>query len=291
MTGSSEPSSFTIQKPSAATANYLAAEGFSLKLKSMIMKALPSFLIIAVFSLSNAWSQQLRVMSYNIHHGADRHEKNSLDSIGYFIKSIKPDIVGLQEVDSLCDRSGKVDQMKRLAEITGMHHAFIRHFPYQGGAYGLGVLSKHPILKTERKELRLLKEGPNGKSVSMLFATIKLSGKKEILFVTAHYSASDKATRQSQVNETLQYLSRNHLPVIFTGDLNATPDTDEIQLLQQHLQPVDTSLTPTFPDTLPAKKIDYILVSRPALRRVKNVSAPVVHYSDHLPLIALINMK
>ncbi len=259
----------------------------------MLMRLLRIFLTIAAFSLSfsDAWSQRLRIMSYNIHHGADRNEKSSLDSIGYFIKSRKPDIVGLQEVDSLCDRSGKVDQMKRLAEITGMHYAFVRHFPYQGGAYGLGILSKYPILKTERKNLRLLKEGPNGKSVSMLFATVALPGKKETLFVTAHYSASDKATRESQVNETLQYLSGNRLPVILTGDLNATPDTDEIQLLQRHLRSADTSLTPTFPDTLPTKKIDYILVSPGSLRRVKNVSAPMVHHSDHLPLVAQISLK
>lgn len=257
------------------------------------MKLLQISLTLAVFCLSfpEGWSQRLRIMSYNIHHGADRHEKNSLDAIGYFIKSQKPDIVGLQEVDSLCSRTGKADQMKRLAEITGMHYAFVRHFPYQGGAYGLGILSKHPILKTEGKKLQLLKEGPNGKSVSMLFATVALPGKKEILFVTAHYSASDKATRESQVNQTLQYLSANRLPVIFTGDLNATPDTDEIQLLQRHLRSADVSSTPTFPDTLPAKKIDYILVSPGALRRVKNVSAPMVHHSDHLPLVAQISLK
>ncbi len=280
-------------KPSVVNVNYLAAEGFFIELKSMNMNVLNAFLAVAIFcfSWSDAWSQQLRVMSYNIHHGADRHEKNTLDSIGYFIKSENPDIVGLQEVDSLCDRSGKVDQMKRLAEITGMHHAFVRHFPYQGGAYGLGILSKYPILKTESKKLKLLKEGPNGNSVSMLFATVKLRGRKKIMFVTAHYSASDKATRQSQVKETLRYLSGNPLPVLFTGDLNATPDTDEIQVLLQHLQSVDTSLTPTFPDTLPAKKIDYILVSPRKLRRVKNVSAPGVHHSDHLPLTAVISLK
>ncbi|GAA4447355.1 endonuclease/exonuclease/phosphatase family protein [Ravibacter arvi] len=249
--------------------------------------------MIAVFclSFSGGWSQQLQVMSYNIHHGADKHERSSLDSMGHFINSRKPDIVGLQEVDSLCERSGKTDQMKRLAELTGMHYAFIRHFPYQGGAYGLGILSKYPILKTESKKLQLLKEGPNGKSVSMLFATVELPGEKKILFVTAHYSAFDKATRQSQVKETLQYLSDVRLPVIFTGDLNATPDTDEIQQLQQHLQSVNTSLTPTFPDTLPAKTIDYILVSPAALQQVKSVSAPAVHYSDHRPLTALIDLK
>src|SRR5690606_40764005 len=86
-------------------------------------------------SFSAACAQKLHIMTYNIHHGADRNEVNTLDSIGYFIKSQNPDIVGLQEVDSVCTRSERIDQMKRLAEITGMHYAFVRHFPYQGGAY------------------------------------------------------------------------------------------------------------------------------------------------------------
>ncbi|MBX2921697.1 MAG: endonuclease/exonuclease/phosphatase family protein [Chitinophagaceae bacterium] len=230
-------------------------------------------------------------MSYNIHHGADRNEINTLDSMGNFIRQQNPDIVGLQEVDSVCERSGKVDQIRRLAEITGMHYAFVRHFPYQGGAYGVGILSKYPIAKVEPKILKLLKKGPNGESVSMLFATIPIKRKKKILFATAHYSAFDKAIRASQVNETLHYLSENNLPVIFTGDLNATPDAEEIQLLQQHLQTTDRSGLPTFPDDTPVKKIDYVLVSPKALRRVEKVSAPVVHYSDHLPLMVNIRLK
>lgn len=248
---------------------------------------------ISIFSLSfsDARSQKLRVMTYNIHHGADRNENNTLDSMGYFIKQQNPDIVGLQEVDSVCTRSGRVDQMKRLAEITGMHYAFVRHFPYQGGAYGVGILSRYPIEKALPKELKLLKKGPNGASVSMLFATIQITAKKKILFATAHYSAFDKATRASQVNETLGYLSENNLPVIFTGDLNATPDTDEIQLLQEHLHSTGALGTFTFPDTEPLKKIDYILISPAALRRVAKVTAPQVHYSDHLPLLANIVLQ
>ena len=102
------------------------------------MKTIQLCFCISIFSLSFliVRSQKLRIMSYNIHHGTDRNERNTIDSMGYFIKKIKPDIVGLQEVDSVCQRSGKVDQMKRLAEITGMYYAFVRHFPYQGGAYG-----------------------------------------------------------------------------------------------------------------------------------------------------------
>ncbi|MCG7860088.1 hypothetical protein MD537_24115, partial [Flavihumibacter sediminis] len=86
----------------------------------------------------------ITVMSYNIHHGADKEERNTLDSIGTFILSTKAQLVGLQEVDSVCTRSGQIDQMQRLAEITGMHFAFVRHFAYQGGAYGQGILSRYP---------------------------------------------------------------------------------------------------------------------------------------------------
>lgn len=257
------------------------------------MKTIQIFFCISLFTLSflNVQSQRLRVMSYNIHHGADRKENNMLDSIGYFIKKAKPDIVGLQEVDSVCERSGKVDQMKRLAAITGMHYAFVRHFSYQGGAYGVGILSSYPVEKVAPKTLKLLKRGPNGEFVSMLFATIRVKKKKKILFATAHYSAFDKTTRASQVNETLYYLSENNLPVIFTGDLNATPDTEEMQLLQQHLQTTDISGIPTFPDNAPVKKIDYILISPGALRQVKEVAAPQVHYSDHLPFWTSIVLK
>ena len=253
------------------------------------MKTIQLCICVSIFSLFSLYAQsqkKLQIMSYNIHHGADKQERNTLDSMGYFIKQAAPDIVGLQEVDSVCERSGKTDQMKRLSEITGMHYAFVRHFPYQGGAYGVGILSKYPIEKAAPKILKLLKKGPNGESVSMLFAIIQITKKKKLLFVTAHFSAFDKATRTSQVNETLNYLSANELPVIFTGDLNATPDTDDIQLLQQHLQTTDIAGVHTFPDDVPVKKIDYVLVSPKALRKVAKVSAPVVHYSDHLPFVA-----
>ena len=257
------------------------------------MKTIQLSVCLVIFSLSflNAQGQQVRIMSYNIHHGADKDENNTIDSMGYFIKETKPDIVGLQEVDSVCERSDRQDQMKRLGKITGMHYAFVRHFPYQGGAYGLGILSKYPILNVEKRRLKLLKMGPNGDSVSMLLATVQLPGKKSVLFTTVHYSASDKETRLSQVTETIQYLSKNSLPVIFTGDLNATPEVEEIQFLQQYLQRVDTSGTFTFPDTNPVKKIDYILISPEALHNVKRIYVPVVHYSDHLPLIADIILK
>lgn len=90
-------------------------------------------------------AQTLKLISYNIHHGTNKGGRNTLEEIGEFLKLQKADLIGLQEVDSMCNRSGIVDQMKELAALTGMHYAFARHFAYDGGAYGLGILSRYPI--------------------------------------------------------------------------------------------------------------------------------------------------
>ncbi|HEY0895575.1 MAG TPA: endonuclease/exonuclease/phosphatase family protein [Sphingobacteriaceae bacterium] len=110
-------------------------------------------LLLCAGVFSTASAQTLSVMSYNIHHGADKNEVNTLDLMGKYIKDSGADLIGLQEVDSMCSRSGKVDQMKRLAEITGMHYAFVRHFAYDGGAYGLGILSRYPIASVKDHRL------------------------------------------------------------------------------------------------------------------------------------------
>src|SRR3546814_12120345 len=119
----------------------------------MIMKPrrhLPSFtllfplLVFFLFPMSS-FTQTLHVMSYNIHHGADRNEVLTIEEIGDFIKKSDVDLVGLQEVDSLCNRSGREDQMKPLAEITGLHSAFLPYFGYAGRAYGLGFISCYQL--------------------------------------------------------------------------------------------------------------------------------------------------
>ena len=58
------------------------------------------------------------------------------------IKRLKPDLVALQEVDQRVRRSGSVDQAAELGKLTGMHHAFGSFFKYDGGNYGMAVLSR-----------------------------------------------------------------------------------------------------------------------------------------------------
>src|SRR5688500_5929836 len=89
-------------------------------------------------------SQVVRVLTYNIHHGEGTDRQLNLERLADVIKSVNPDLVGLQEVDQKTARSKGVDQAARLAELTGLRAIFGKAMEYQGGGYGLAVLSRWP---------------------------------------------------------------------------------------------------------------------------------------------------
>lgn len=65
----------------------------------------------------------LKVMTYNIAAGANNF-KVDLKKTAEAIKAIDADIIGIQEVDRLTNRSGKVDQAQVLANLTGYNLVF-----------------------------------------------------------------------------------------------------------------------------------------------------------------------
>lgn len=244
-------------------------------------------LLFALFLNSSSEAQTLKVMSYNIHHGYNKDEIDKLEEMGSFIKSSGADLVGLQEVDSLCNRSGKKDQMKRLAEITGMYYAFVRHFAYDGGAYGLGILSRYPI--AEIRNDRITSLGKQG-SLALLSAEVSLPGNSKVLFSTVHF-ALDQPTRLKQAEESIRFLKRD-FPVILTGDLNAEPGTPEIVKLSDYFRGTGAYEQLSFPEHKPVKRIDYIFISSTSLKKVLDTKVPGdIYHSDHLPLISRVKLK
>ncbi|WP_200978001.1 endonuclease/exonuclease/phosphatase family protein [Echinicola sp. 20G] len=230
-------------------------------------------------------AQHIKVMSYNIHHGADRNEVLTYREIGRFIKSSGVDIVGLQEVDSICNRSGNSDQMKVLAEITGKKSVFGRHFAFDGGAYGLGILSKYPLEDIRNDRITSIRANGEKASLALLSAKVLLPGGKAVRFATVHF-ALDQATRLVQAKEVIEYLGED-IPVILTGDLNAEPETKEIGLLNQYFELSQGNDAYTFPEKDPVKKIDYILVSKGKVSKtMKSVVVTGNTLSDHLPIIS-----
>jgi endonuclease/exonuclease/phosphatase family metal-dependent hydrolase len=87
-----------------------------------------------------------RVLVYNIHAGKDAAGVPNLERVAELVRRTKADIVLLQEVDKGTKRSANVDQTAVLAAQTGFHGAFGSALDYDGGKYGVAILSRWPIL-------------------------------------------------------------------------------------------------------------------------------------------------
>ena len=94
----------------------------------------------------------LKIGSYNIANGSG--VKHDISKLGEDIKNQGLDIVGVQEVDHFANRSGKIDTMKLLSESSGLqYYTFFKAISIAGGYYGLGVLSRYPIVEKESTRL------------------------------------------------------------------------------------------------------------------------------------------
>ncbi len=93
-------------------------------------------------------------MSYNIRIGIGMDGETDLGRIADAINRITPDYVGLQEVDSVCERSFWVNQYAELAKHTGMYPIFAPATSRSKGLYGIAALSKVPPYPIESSHCR-----------------------------------------------------------------------------------------------------------------------------------------
>jgi endonuclease/exonuclease/phosphatase family metal-dependent hydrolase len=229
--------------------------------------------------------KELSIMSYNIHRGQDSDNNDKLEEMAELIIKSGADIVGLQEVDSFCFRSGQIDQAKKLAELTDMQVEFVRHFEYDGGAYGLALLSKFPI--SDIKNHRLPATG-NKETVAFLTANVHVSSTLSLMVGVAHLDYRNANSRLTQANLIIDIYKDNNYPRILVGDINAEPGNKEISLLLDYFMDTQPEDFYTFPAEKPIKKIDYIFIDKS--QEIKIIKKEVLNetYSDHLPILSTI---
>src|SRR5688572_12345205 len=75
-------------------------------------------------SLSAELPKELRVISYNIHHGEGSDGKIDRERIAQLLMAEKPDLVAVNEVDQGTNRTHKIDMPAELARLTGMKAIF-----------------------------------------------------------------------------------------------------------------------------------------------------------------------
>lgn len=224
----------------------------------------------------------LRLLVYNIHHGEGMDEVTDLDRIAAFIRDLDPDLVALQEVDSVVARTDGADQAAVLGTLTGMTPVFGRFMAYQGGAYGMAVLSALPLL--ESRNVRL----PNGSEPrSSVVVRVALPSGRALRLADVHfYETEDERLAQAMRLDSV--LAADMIPTIMAGDFNSTPGS----VVMNHLSGSWEILPKgddrfTFSSIEPVREIDFVLV-RPTDRFEVLTHHPLDEplLSDHRPVWA-----
>lgn len=235
----------------------------------------------------------VKVLSFNILHGATTNGSFDLDIIANVIKKADADFVSLQEVDFKTNRAKQYDLPTELGYRTKMASIFGRAMYYDGGEYGEGILSKYSFLSTRNIALPYTK---GNEPRSALEITTVLKSGDTISFIGTHFDhLKDDTDRILQAKAVNKIFENNKYPTILSGDLNDVPNSKTINILESFWQSSYNKENPflTFPSDAPIKKIDYVMFYPKQKWKVSNKKAICDEIaSDHCAyLVTLVLLK
>ncbi len=223
----------------------------------------------------------LKIATYNI--AAGRYDR-SLRGICRDIKEADADIIGLQEIDMLVNRSGRIDMLKSLSYECGYEYRFFaRTIDFDGGEYGIGIMSKYPLTHVE---ILPLDGGEFCKEDRVVcIAEISVLGER-IDFLNTHISYESADARRVQL-EQISKRASSLRSYIMTGDFN-TDDFSIFSVLGD-CAAVNNSgnYLPSF--TQGGKAIDNIVISNDWQHLNAELAKP--GSSDHRLLSASLKRK
>ena len=229
----------------------------------------------------------LRVVSYNIKHGLGNDGRVDLERIAAVIRGLDADVVTLQEVDRGAARTDGVDQTARLAELTGMRGIFGDFRPYDGGEYGMAVLTRLPVVAVHNHRL------PQAPApISALEVQVAAGRDGRIVSIVGIHLVRTPEERLAEADTLTGILEARTHPVVLAGDFNSRPGDVVLQRLTR-----DWLVVPkegdrfTFPSDVPDREIDFIML-RPgeAFEILEHRVVIEGVASDHRPLLAVLRL-
>lgn len=260
-----------------------------LALLSMILLALPSVGADREVYADNMKTTTLKVLTFNILHGATMNDDGNLDVIAQVILDLDPDLVALQEVDVRTGRVQGRDLAVELGHRTKLHPLFARAMSFDGGEYGVGILSRYSFRST--RALALPFTGDNEPRAAVE-AVVDLPSGQSISFVATHLDNASAEDRAAQARTINQVFGVGEFPRLLAGDFNATPESETITILKERWTPTDgPDAPPTFPSNKPDIKIDYVFFApqeRWVVKETRVIENKVA--SDHFALLATLEL-
>lgn len=222
-------------------------------------------------------------MTYNIRNGLGIDTVKNIDRVVKVIKEQNPDVLALEEIDSVTTRSEGTYTLGILAERTHMHATYAPAINFQGGKYGIGMLSKEEPLSYHYYPLP-------GREEARTFLVVEF---KDFIYCCTHLSLTpeDQELSLPIINKITADLKK---PVFIAGDMNAHPTSKYILGLQKSFKIISPMDINTYPADEPTETIDYIAVHHKDTAIVKVQSSQVINEplaSDHRPIVTAVTIK
>lgn len=241
------------------------------------------FTLVLIFTLSFAHSQEyLKIMSYNIRNANGMDRVTDYQRVANVIINNSPDIVAVQELDSATNRREGKFVLKEIAERTQMNYNYQPAISFDGGKYGIGILSKEEPLNVKGYNLPGREE-----QRAMIVAEFE-----NYIFACVHLSLTEEDRMKSL--EIIKGVAKGvKKPLYLAGDMNDEPGTPFINGLQEDFKILNDVKTATFPSNNPNITIDYIGVYKAtepnyALVKKEVIDEPMA--SDHRPVMVTLRL-
>ena len=223
------------------------------------------------------------IMSYNIRNATNDYGAPDYGNVATTILRHQPEVVALQELDSITQRSKHRDVLREVALLTQYFPIYGPAIDYDGGKYGLGLLCKHRPLSVNQIPLPGREEA----------RTLLIAEFDDFVMACTHLSLTEE-DRMASLSLIKAEAERHHKPFLLAGDLNDTPKSDFIRLMAKDFTILSPTNKGTYPATSPKKCIDYIACYKPTGSSIVLRGNKVLEHSgvsDHRPIIASIQKK
>ncbi len=223
----------------------------------------------------------VRVATFNIHHGTVGSDGPvDVDRLAEVCAGFDADVIGLQEVDLLTERTGHRDLPGEVARALGMDHVFGPSARYPGGWYGNALLVRGEIGHWSLDRLhRLPRWKITQERRTLLRAHVRTT--EGDLTVGVTHLAVPRAIGLHQLRHLVDLVVDDPRPLVVVGDLNRAPQDVAPLAGWAGLEVVDHERT--HPVVTPKLRIDHVLHSPDlAAQWVEVRSTPM---SDHRALL------
>lgn len=235
------------------------------------------FIFAVLFTFSAQAQNTLKLMSYNIKNANGMDNVCNFQRIANVINNASPDVVAIQEVDSMTNRSRQKYVLGEIADRTQMHGYFAPAIDYDGGKYGIGLLTKQVPLRLQTLPLPGREEA----------RTLILAEFTDYIYCCTHMSLTEE-DRMKSLELVKAFTSSSTKPLFLAGDMNAEPESGFIKELQKDFQILSNPKQHTFPAPDPKETIDYIATLKQNAKGFAVISAKVINEpmaSDHRPIL------